>query len=656
MPSTRATCSYKKKDGSLTISDDTKYLFWTPSTPPAASPSVTVPIADITNLQQTPAVNPKIALKVFVTDVNYVFSFPSSDAARKEQEAITDTLRNAITTLKDAATSSLTPARKTATNGDGNAGQSAAMSIAKALSAQPQDDDWYDDGKLKSDFQLQRSLLESNKALNDRFAQALREKPDAVTVPQFTAQFWSTRLHHLRTHAIEKAQREGEYNVLPEIKPITIMNNNEPEKKLNLTKEQVALVFKQYPVVLQAFDENVPKSIPDPAQFWSRFFVSRLLKTLKGMRIEKHDPTDPILDRYLDHPAPSDPASTAHIPHIIDLEGNEAHTKFRLEGDYEMRAARHDRPILHILNRMSEKLLSHVAPEDGEAHGPIGMDEGTFEQLQLRDLAMRNEDNRVVLNVREQQRDPAAHREDDLSADARLYAKQDPADVIARLRGEVQAQRLGSDEQGTLKLDRVIGFQDQDDDDDDEDMDDETNGVSHGTKSASRIGSHAAISAASTAILSSISQRRLHTSPSSSDTPDLYGLSQATYDTLTLTHNTTTEFLHYFWPLFLSGDSSRAAELAGLVVTLDRSVDRIQAVGEQAEREREARVERMREQVREYTRRTGKKRRVDEGAVGGGKAVVDGMVGPTVRALGVAGQAYRRALEAQMKEASVVAA
>ncbi|KAK3080531.1 RNA polymerase II transcription factor B subunit 1, partial [Teratosphaeriaceae sp. CCFEE 6253] len=82
------------------------------------------------------------------------------------------------------------------------------------------------------------------------------------------------------------------------------MNNNEPEKKLNLTKEQVALVFKQYPVVLQAFDENVPKSIPDPAQFWSRFFVSRLLKTLKGMHIEKHDPTDSILDRYLDHPAP----------------------------------------------------------------------------------------------------------------------------------------------------------------------------------------------------------------------------------------------------------------------------------------------------------------------------------------------------------------
>ncbi|KAK3067237.1 RNA polymerase II transcription factor B subunit 1, partial [Teratosphaeriaceae sp. CCFEE 6253] len=245
---------------------------------------------------------------------------------------------------------------------------------------------------------------------------------------------------------------------------------------------------------------------------------------------------------------------------------------------------------------------------------------------------------------------------DDLSADARLYARQDPADVIARLRGEVQAQRLGSDEQGTLKLDRVIGFQDQEDEDDDEDMDDETNGVSNGTTSASRIGSHAAISAASTAILSSISQRRLHTSAPASDTPDLYGLSQATFDTLTLTHNTTTEFLHYFWSLFLSGDSSRAAELAGLVATLDRSVDRIQAVGEQAEREREARVERMREQVREYTRRTGKKRRVDEGAVGGGKAVVDGMVGPTVRALGVAGQAYRGALETQMKEASAVAA
>ncbi|KAI7157300.1 hypothetical protein KC316_g15475, partial [Hortaea werneckii] len=63
-PTTRASVAYKKKDGSLSVADDRKYLFWTPAAPPGASPSVTVPVADITNLQQTPESSPKVALKV----------------------------------------------------------------------------------------------------------------------------------------------------------------------------------------------------------------------------------------------------------------------------------------------------------------------------------------------------------------------------------------------------------------------------------------------------------------------------------------------------------------------------------------------------------------------------------------------------------------
>ncbi|KAK5144140.1 RNA polymerase II transcription factor B subunit 1 [Rachicladosporium monterosium] len=495
------------------------------------------------------------------------------------------------------------------------------MAIAKALSAKPQDE-------------------------------ALRDKPDTVSVPQFTAQFWSTRLHLLRAHAMEKSQKEGEYNVLPEIKYNTIIGaDGEPIKTLNMTKEQVSLIFKQYPVVRQAYNETVPKPFADPKIFWSRFFASRLLKKLKGLRIEKNDPTDPALDPYLEYQEASGPASTAYIPHIIDLEGNEQNTKFHLEGDYEMRAAKHDRPILHLLNQMSEKLLSHVAPEDGDAHAPIGMDEGTFELLQLRDLAMQDTDNRVVLNVREQQRYTGASGEDELSADARLYAKQDPNRVISSLQNNVQPRNLGSDEQGTLKLDRVLGY---DSDDDDEDMDDEPNGGhTNGTstrKVSVRVGSHAALTGASSSILASVSQRRRN---ASSDAHGLNGLSQSVFDTLTITHNTTTEFLHYFWTLFLSGDSSRTSELTGLVSTLDRSLDRINAVGEQAEKERQERLEKMRIQVKDYFQRTGKKRRIDESAVGGGKAAVDEMVKPTVGALRQASEAYRRALEVQMREVAV---
>ena len=75
--------------------------------------------------------------------------------------------------------------------------------------------------------------------LSGRPTQSLREKPETVTVPQFTAQFWSTRLHLLRAHAIEKAQKEGEYNVLPEIKHTSVLGEDgQYHKTLNVTKEQ----------------------------------------------------------------------------------------------------------------------------------------------------------------------------------------------------------------------------------------------------------------------------------------------------------------------------------------------------------------------------------------------------------------------------------
>ena len=55
MTSPKATVTYKKKDGVLAVSDDSKHLFWTPSAPPGSAPTVTITVVDITNLQQTPA-------------------------------------------------------------------------------------------------------------------------------------------------------------------------------------------------------------------------------------------------------------------------------------------------------------------------------------------------------------------------------------------------------------------------------------------------------------------------------------------------------------------------------------------------------------------------------------------------------------------------
>lgn len=642
MSPTRASAKYSKKDGHLSISDDTRHVFWTPIEPPGASPSVTIAVAEITNLQQTPATSKSIALKVVVTETNYVFTFTDKQNARSEQESVTETLRNVITANKAQSTAQqLSKAAPSTPNASSNGAQPAAISIAKAVSHQP-DEAWYDDNQLKSDDKLQRSLLESNKALSERFNQSLKDKPPTVSFLQLTRQFWSSRLHLLRAHAIETAQKQGEYNVLPEIKFIHKPAEKEGEpgiKQLQITKEQIKLIFKQYPVVLEAYNACCPPL--SAGQFWEKFFASRLLKKLKGEKILDTDPRDAVLDKYLDRQERTGPSSIGHVPHFLDLEGNEQNHSQKLGNrpDQDMRPNKV--PILRVLNNLSEKMLSHVAPEDGDAHGPIGMDEETFDQLRLRDLAMDDVDNRVVLNVREQQRYVGGNQ-DDLSAEAKLYAQQDPAQVLRSINAGLQPSHLGADERGALRLDQVLGFEAEEDDDDEE-------GAAQRQPAA---GSHAAMKSATDSLLSSINTRR---HADSSDSTNLHGLKQDTFDTLTITHNTTTEFLHYFWTLFLSGDARRTEELEHLVSTLDRSLDRINAVGDVAEKEYQDKVEDLKSRAKAMEQRTGKRVKlgnIDAKVGGGGRKVVDAMVRPTVVALAEATGKYRKVLEEQTREAA----
>lgn len=641
MPPTSATAAYKKKDGSLTVADDLQYVFWTPAAPASSPPSVTVAVTDITNLQQTPATSKAIALKVVVGESSYVFTFTHKDHARKEQERTTEVLRNIIATAKAKVLKLTTSTGSGAEDG----GASASMAIAKP------DEGWYDDAKLKSDITLQRSLLESSRALQERFNEALKQKPETVSIAQFTGQFWSARLHLLRAHAIDKAQKQGEYNVLPEIKFVIKRAEKEGEadtRQLQISKEQIHLIFKQYPIVKEAYNDHVPPL--SQAEFWTRFFGSRLLKKLKGEKIMQNDTRDHKLDAYLDRQA-SGPASIQHIPHWMDLEGNEQNHSQRQGNrpDQDMRPTSTDKvPILRVLNNLSEKMMAHVAPEDGEVHAPVGLDEETFEQLRLRDLANEDVDNRVKLSIKEQQRYLGGDQET-LSADAKLYAKQDPDKVLSTLHAGLQPTKLGSDVKGTLRLDRVIGYHTDDESDSDEEApSSQTNGTAAKTKL--KIGSHGSTIAASRAVMSAIKTRRNY---SSTDATSLNGLNQDTFDNLIMTHNTTNEFLHYFWSLFLSGDATKTAELAQLVSTLDRSLDRINAVGEQADAERAQKVDSLRRKAEAYHQRTGKKRKIDyESVIPGGKKAVDAMVKPTIQALAQATSAYRKAFEEQSREAA----
>ncbi|KAI9777593.1 MAG: RNA polymerase II transcription factor B subunit 1 [Geoglossum umbratile] len=636
----RGSVSYKKKDGVLSLSRDSQSVSWTPAS--AGPATLTIVVSSITNLQQTPASNPKVMLKIFsqtpatADPETHVFTFTSATAARAEADAIKDALSASIQAAKSGAG---TPAA--------GGGSSAAMAIASAISSVPGNssrtsDKWYDDARLRSDVELQQSLLKSNPSLMKTFIEAKNTKPDSITNTQFGAQFWATRLHLLRAHAIEKNQARGAYNVLSTIKPKTVDNTI----RLSISKEQIQLIFSQHPLVKRVYDENVPKISEE--HFWSRFFQSRLFKKLKGEKLGETDALDPILDKYLryeDEAYGGNRLLAAHIPHIIDVEGNEENHSQRKgnKPDITMRPSAVDKvPIIRTLNNLSQKIMDHVAPSDIDPSNPIGMDEATFEQLALQDLQGDAAENRIMLNIKDQQRFFSSDKDNQLSADATLYAQQLPSEVLSDLQLDLDPSLMESDSGGGLNLQSAIGVNNEESDDEDDEN----------QRKDPHVGSKTSISNATKQVLAAISQRRSqtdnftsHTSTLSTIQTSASGLTPTLFDRLTLTHATTTEFLHHFWLAFLSGDPDRAAEVAQMVESLNRAMDRIKAVADAAEEDRE-KEKRRRKEIMEHQKRTGRRLRPNTEPLGGSK-VVNEMLGPTVKAVKMAIGEYRKALAAE---------
>lgn len=590
-------------------------------------------MADLfSDLQQTPANNPKVMLKIFSqqsptegaaegTAVQYVFSFTSGANARPEADAIKEALSTAIQAQKAAQT----PV------GAGD-GAPAAMAIANAVTSSGKKA-WEDDDQLKGDAELQQSLLKADPTLQKMFMESLHTKPEAISSAQFMRQFWSARIPLLRAHAIERAQTRGSYNVLSTLKPRVEDNVT----KMNISKEQIQLIFNQHPLVKRVYDENVPKM--SEQQFWSRFFQSRLFKKLRGERATEGDATDSVLDKYLREEEYNSAASSTHaIPRFLDMEGNEQNNSQKRGNrpDADMRPGAIDKiPIIRTLNGLSEKLVANVAPADSLASDPVGMDEETYNELQLRDLRGDEEQNRVILNIRDQSRFFTEAKEDG-NGDVEIYSRQNPAELLHTL--QTNLNQTFHEHGAGAKLGPLVEPDEGDSSDDEQDR-------------SQLVGSKINLNQATTQVLDAIRQRRTQTESSSSS--ETCGLPSALFDQLTLTHATTTEFLHQFWQAFLSGSPERAGEIASLVESLDRALDRIRAIADDAEADRKVEIEKLKQQARDVMKSTGRKTRPDLNAVGGGEKVVNQLFGPTIKALENATAEYKKALAEAMREGPV---
>ena len=594
------------------------------------------------DLQQTPATSAKVMLKVFAQPPGskevetHVFSFTSPTVARPEADAIKDALSAIIQASK---TSNGIP-----TAPGGGSAAPAAMAIASAVATTPgqggETASIYDDAKLGSDIELQQSLLKSDPGLSKMFMESLRTKPQSISNSQFTSQFWAPRIHLLRAHAIEKKQTRGAYNVLSSIKFVTVDNT----PRLSITKEQIQLIFSQHPLVKRVYDENVPKLSEE--KFWSRFFQSRLFKKLKGERLSESDAQDQILDKYLRYEDDTEMAKrllAAHVPHIIDVEGNEENHSQRKgnQADFTMRPASADRvPIIRTLNNLSEKILSHVAPSDIDPSAPIGVDEETFNELALRDLQGDAEERRIILNIKDQSRFFSSDKGSDSSSDAPRFAKKKPDKVLSKIRADIAQAKSNTN------LASAIGVNEDSDSSEDE--------AREGTKEG-HVGSHRARAATTAQLLSAIAEQRLQSDDSADGFSNVQsastsGLSPLIFDRVTLTHATTTEFLQHFWSAFLSGDASRADEISRGIESLDRAMDRIKAIAEDAETERQKEVDKRKRHIKEYQARTGKKLKEDFSSIVGGEKAVNELLAPTIKTIGIAHKVYRKALKEQVED------
>lgn len=598
------------------------------------------------DLQQTPATAAKASIKIVVVESSpqagsHTFTFTSA-AARDDQQMIRGLLQKGIEAAKAQEAPIVAPAASSGENGGGTSG---AITMAQTVAATTQqDEDLYADAKLLSDLELQMSLLNSSPVLRQRFDRALNEKPTSVTMGQFSNQFWSTRLNLLRSHAAEKSQTTGSYNVLSVIKS----KNVNGTLMLNLTKEQIEVVFRQHPIVKTAYNDTVPPL--SEGEFWERFFHSRLFKKLKGERIPDDYVTDTRLDKYLKYDDNADAAQqmlVGSIPMFINIEGNEQNHSQQKGNrqDWTMVPSSNEKaPILRVLNRMSEKLMKEVPLVDNN-HTPAGQDEDTYKELQLRDLQRASDDNRVALKVQDQSRFFSAGQSVQSSTSAAAYTKRTPTEVLSLLQRDLASTntngaRLGIDLHSKIAVD------------DESDSEEESGGL---TKL--KVGSRSARAAATTQIISAIKKRHLHEDEYSSATGALnneqaakLGISDTILDNLTMTHNTTVEFLHYYWDVYHSGNSERANEVAKLIETLDRSLDRIKAVANAAEAERTALIDEYQRRNEIYLQQTGKRRKFNPDAIKGGASAVAQIMQPLNRAIDTARSQYQKALNEQLAQ------
>lgn len=597
--------SYKKKDGKIIIKEHN--VEWTekgsmqPALTIALSAIKSIPCSrlnltntDSVDLQASPASAASPSMRIFAAPsisaepVAHTFKFTQKEGARQEMELFVGALQAAVAAKKTAVKQ-----------------VSAKPSVSEILASQD----------VESDSGLQEALLKSNPDLANTFREAVINGSVTPT------QFWSSRTHLLRAFLIEQSQQKGPYNVLSTIRPKTVDN----KITVNMTREKIRDVFTQHPLLRRIYDECVPPLGED--EFWSRFFVSRLCKKLRGERVLASDPVDDKLDPYMDlqeQESRKRRRDEESVPQVINIEGNEQHNSKKMGNapDFTMRASKTD--VINSINSISLNMLDSLhpatttpattsdAPNDDQTagHGLEGYEDKYYqEDIRLGDLQVEEDDPRILLNVRDQGSFFApTSEEDDFVAHPSKKVKvglgapsTDPARTLSFVISSLPAPFGSLDgphmtAKGTSDVTTATS------------VDTTYNVLNNLIQAQSKHQESVDNSSAATQSGSKISESRGNANGTGSNNSSGTGISASIASQMQISHASTHEFLSLFWRYFLTGSSTpggtsappsagtaataaqSAKPLAKIVDALRRTESRVLALASRTESETEGRA------------------------------------------------------------------
>ncbi|ODV84675.1 hypothetical protein CANARDRAFT_200418 [[Candida] arabinofermentans NRRL YB-2248] len=398
MATVQGTAIYKKKAGTLSILEEEQppKLQWKCIDSEVASPIVEIELDKIVNLKATTATSERMMLVIgySMASSNDTAAATATATATPNGDVVTTgkltfSFNNRITMDNTKSVLQQVIARKRSgiSNGSSDPGQS----LKSTTPDQPQSNENVENdeflasllnsNKLLKNLSLQQRLLRDNPALMKTFTDAV------IRSGLEPEEFWSTRVHLLRSYAIQNNQKRGPYNVLSTIKPVA---SSENQVNVSVTREKIHEIFQQYPIVRKAYDDNVPKI--NEGEFWSRFFSSKLFRKLRGEKVNLYDRGDITLDKYLYYDPDYDgEEDDEEIDKLLD-EKKLATDKPSKKGNTPDITMKVDQNpdlvnVMRTMNRLSHRMMSNIKDSNADKDN---LDREFEEELDIKDLETKD--------------------------------------------------------------------------------------------------------------------------------------------------------------------------------------------------------------------------------------------------------------------------